>query len=154
MSADWRALSLRQPWAYLVVTGSKLVENRTRNTHFRGWFMVHAPAGMTRQEYVDCQRFIARAARETGHLPELPYPFDLHRSGMVGLGRLDGVREPQEHDDGWHMADQFGYDLGAVRETPFIGCKGNRGFWRVPESVVRRLQDAGVVLPKPGGWGA
>lgn len=37
-----KALSLRQPWAWLVATGIKDVENRTWPTKFRGRFYIHA----------------------------------------------------------------------------------------------------------------
>ena len=39
-----KVLSVRQPWAALLVTGIKDVENRTRRTHFRGRILIHASA--------------------------------------------------------------------------------------------------------------
>lgn len=35
-------LSIRQPWAWLIVNGYKDVENRTWPTHFRGKVLIHA----------------------------------------------------------------------------------------------------------------
>jgi hypothetical protein len=37
-----RILSVRQPWASLIVNGVKDVENRTWSTRFRGPVLVHA----------------------------------------------------------------------------------------------------------------
>ena len=37
-----KVLSIRQPWAWLIMTGLKDVENRTWNTDFRGQFAIHA----------------------------------------------------------------------------------------------------------------
>ena len=37
-----KALSIRQPWAWLIVHGYKNVENRTWSTKFRGRVQVHA----------------------------------------------------------------------------------------------------------------
>ena len=37
-----KTLSLKQPWAELVVSGKKTIELRKWNTHFRGEFYVHA----------------------------------------------------------------------------------------------------------------
>ena len=37
-----KALSLKQPWAELVVPGRKTIELRNWNTKFRGEFLVHA----------------------------------------------------------------------------------------------------------------
>jgi hypothetical protein len=36
------ALSLRQPWADLIVNGIKNIENRSRPTRFRGRLLIHA----------------------------------------------------------------------------------------------------------------
>jgi len=35
------ALSLRQPWAELILQGEKTIETRIWNTHFRGEFYIH-----------------------------------------------------------------------------------------------------------------
>jgi hypothetical protein len=40
-----RALSIRQPWADLILSGEKDVENRTWYTHHRGLLVVHASRG-------------------------------------------------------------------------------------------------------------
>lgn len=39
-----KALSVRQPFAHAIVTGSKTVENRTWATDYRGWIAIHAGA--------------------------------------------------------------------------------------------------------------
>ena len=39
-----KALSIRQPWAWLIARGVKTVENRTWATNFRGRFYIHASA--------------------------------------------------------------------------------------------------------------
>lgn len=37
-----KALSVRQPWAYLIVSGQKDIENRTWATKYRGRIVIHA----------------------------------------------------------------------------------------------------------------
>lgn len=37
-----KALSVKQPWAELIVCGKKLVENRSWETHYRGPLVIHA----------------------------------------------------------------------------------------------------------------
>lgn len=37
-----KALSVRQPWAYLICSGIKPIENRTWDTNFRGTIYIHA----------------------------------------------------------------------------------------------------------------
>ncbi len=39
-----KTLSVRQPWAYLICSGLKDVENRSRRTKFRGKILIHSPA--------------------------------------------------------------------------------------------------------------
>mgnify|MGYP001114609934 CR=1 FL=1 len=46
-----KALSIRQPWAWLIVHAGKNIENRSWRSHYHGRFLVHAAKGMTRQEY-------------------------------------------------------------------------------------------------------
>lgn len=53
------ALSIRQPWAWLIIHGGKDIENRTWPTRFRGRVAVHAGKGMTRDEYEAAMLFIA-----------------------------------------------------------------------------------------------
>jgi hypothetical protein len=46
-----KALSIRQPWAWLILNAGKDIENRDWPTHFRGRFLIHASKGMTHDEY-------------------------------------------------------------------------------------------------------
>jgi len=40
--APWRALSIRQPWAYAILHLGKDIENRPWRTNFRGPLLIHA----------------------------------------------------------------------------------------------------------------
>jgi hypothetical protein len=129
-----KALSLRQPWAWLVVHGPKRIENRRWNTRFRGAFLVHAAKGMTRSEYEDARYFAAIVA------PKLDVPkFEaLQRGGIVGRARLVSVeppcllsndRYPCAHP--WHMPEQYGFLLEDVAPVPFRELRGELGFFEV-----------------------
>src|SRR3954470_3027657 len=37
-----KCLTVRQPWAYLIIAGIKRIENRSRATKFRGRLAIHA----------------------------------------------------------------------------------------------------------------
>jgi hypothetical protein len=39
----YKVLSIRQPWAHLILNGIKPVENRTWSTRHRGLLLIHAP---------------------------------------------------------------------------------------------------------------
>jgi len=44
-----KALSIRQPWAWLIVNGSKTVENRSWSTNYRGPLLIHAGKTIDRE---------------------------------------------------------------------------------------------------------
>lgn len=44
-----KILSVRQPWAHLIVHGSKNIENRSWPTRYRGPFLVHASLNIDRE---------------------------------------------------------------------------------------------------------
>src|SRR5690348_2447825 len=57
-----KALSIRQPWAWLILHAGKDIENRDWSTRFRGQVLIHAAKGMTQNEFADACYF----AREIG----------------------------------------------------------------------------------------
>jgi hypothetical protein len=148
-----KALSLRQPWAWLVVHAGKTIENRVWNTHYRGEFLIHAAKGMTPMEYSGVFLFLQRR----GLSIDLPSYFDLPRGGVVGVAKVDGVLHPYtpaDHarytasvasleanradvDVRWHMQEQFGFVLANVRPTPFVPCAGFQRFFNLHDDVAR-----------------
>ena len=75
------ALSIRQPWAWLIVHAGKDIENRNWSSKFRGRFLIHAAKGMTRQEYEDACDFVHDVVDSMIRIPS----FDsLPRGGIVG----------------------------------------------------------------------
>lgn len=131
------ALSLRQPWAWMVVHGGKGIENRRWNTRFRGSFLVHAAKGMTNDEYDDALYF----ARQVDDSLVIPEPKQLARGGIIGRARLVDVIPPHDMatlpalaeacDHPWHMPDQYGFVLADVAPLPFRALRGELGFFKV-----------------------
>lgn len=135
-----KALSLRQPWAWLVIHGGKRIENRTWPTSFRGRFFIHAAKGCTASEYSDALAF----CRSKGiSVVGMPTHDRLLRGGIVGAATLTGVMRPgmADHrpalsdyptlDLRWHMLEQHGFVLEGVSEVPFIPMRGMLGFFDV-----------------------
>ena len=50
-----RVLAVRQPYAWLIVTGHKTVENRTWDTGYRGRLYIHASGQMHRTPLVELE---------------------------------------------------------------------------------------------------
>ena len=125
-----RALSLTQPWAWLVVHGGKTIENRRWNTKYRGAFLIHAAKGMTLDQYDDAVLF----ALEVDPGIKVPAPEALKRGGIIGATNLYTVIHPLRPIEmpgrmPWHMPEQFGFVIGDTRPLPFLECKGSLGFW-------------------------
>lgn len=122
-----RALSIRQPWAWLVVNGYKDIENRTWVTRFRGRVYVHAgqlamPPGSfpAQEEYI----------RQAG----IGIPDDLPRGAIVGeVALVDCVSFAASPwfcgPYGWIVADPRRYEIP-------IPCRGRLGFFRVDETLI------------------
>lgn len=123
------ALSLTQPWAWLVVHGGKRVENRTWNTMLRGRFLIHASKGMTEDDYLNAFD-LAWSIGGEGLADRIPGRKVIERGGIVGVAEITGVLQRTEAPTiPWHMPGQFGFLLTNVEPLPFKPCKGSLGFW-------------------------
>ncbi|WVV46869.1 ASCH domain-containing protein [Pseudomonas sp. NA13] len=115
-----KALSIRQPWAWLIVHGGKDIENRSWHTKFRGRFLVHAAQGMTQKDYADAATF---ADLECG--VTIPTFNNLPRGGIIGSVEL--VDSLDASDSPWYMG-QKGFLLRNPKPLPFAPLKGRLGF--------------------------
>ncbi|MDF0733587.1 ASCH domain-containing protein [Pseudomonas entomophila] len=122
-----KALSIKQPWAWLIVHGGKDVENRTWHTKLRGRFLVHASQGMTWDYY----RWAAGFARQAG--VDVPTFNELERGGIIGSVEL--VDSVDHSDSPWYMGDKA-FVLRDPKPLPFTPLKGQLQFFDVPEGLL------------------
>jgi hypothetical protein len=116
-----KALSIRQPWAWLVVNGYKDIENRSWRTHYRGPLLVHASmsiAGLKEEVWEEI-------VREFG-VKNLPQEYDI--GGVMGV--VDIVDCVKKSKSPWHQSGNWGWVLANPRPLPFRECKGAVGFFR------------------------
>ncbi|EZP50330.1 ASCH domain-containing protein [Delftia sp. RIT313] len=127
------ALSIRQPWAWLIVHGYKDIENRDWSTPFRGQVLVHAGLTMTRA-YFDQ---ITEELGNSDMLPAggLPSYEDLLRGGLVGWTRI--VDCVEHSTSKWKQEGSFGFVLRDSRPMPFVPWKGRLQFFNVPEGALK-----------------
>jgi hypothetical protein len=122
------ALSIRQPWAWLIVNGFKDIENRDWPTPFRGEFLVHAGLTCKPADYDAAMRFVeAVNPALVQHVPELGA---LRRGGIVGMATL--VDCVAMHESPWFEGTPdggFGFVLTHGRPLPFRPWKGRLGFF-------------------------
>jgi len=119
-----KALSVRQPWAWLISKNYKLIENRSwkYNPRFRGKLAIHAAKGCTKTEYQDAVDFVNDMGIAVPPLVELPKGGIVATCSMVGITR--------ECEDPWFFGP-LGLILQNVKETDFIPYKGRLGFFDV-----------------------
>lgn len=124
-----KAISVRQPWAWLLIHGGKDIENRDWRylPTYRGPIAIHAAKGMTKGEYNGCEEFLMALGISNATLP-LPLPeFDeLARGAIIGTMEMRGaVRNSQSP---W-----FQGPIGLVLESPKpcdpIPVSGALGLW-------------------------
>lgn len=128
-----KALSIRQPWAWLIVNGHKNIENRSWATKFRGEFFIHAAKGMTRREYDDVVEFLLRDPKLRDLALKLPAFENMLRGGIVGRARLTNC--VTESSSPWHMPGCHGFVLNHARPMDFIPMPGKLGFFNVTGTV-------------------
>ena len=68
-----KCLSVRQPWAWLIIHGGKDVENRTWSTPYRGPLAIHASKRVTDQEFVSARLFALEHGVMTPRKTDLVY---------------------------------------------------------------------------------
>ncbi len=118
------AISLRQPWAWLVVNGYKTIENRKWKSKFRGPVLVHAAAKMSPSEYETC----AARVREINPSVELPALEELLRGGIVG--QMEVIDCVSESNDPW-FTGPYGFTVRSAKTLPFKRCKGQLFFFEI-----------------------
>jgi hypothetical protein len=115
-----KALSIRQPWAWLITNGHKDIENRSWNTHFRGVFLVHASMTIER-DYFQIRK---QCLDEFGI--DIPDWQDLETGGIVGYSTVtDCVTESESP---WFFGPK-GFVLENSKPLDFVPSKGRLNFY-------------------------
>lgn len=162
---DLRALTLTQPWAGLVASGIKLVENREQGVvkavDFGNPFAIHASREIDNDVYdrikaIAPELFTAEAYKRWYWLSRIT-------SAVLATGAIDRVirakgisssypgtaytydREALDElgEQRRWLFGRYGYviaDAPRVLPTP-VPCRGWQGFWRVPGDVVAKVEE-------------
>lgn len=129
-----KTISVRQPWAWLIVNGFKDIENRDWPTKVRGRVLIHASKGMTHGEYddaVDTARMVKRAGGMVG-LDTFPSFNSLQRGGIVGSVEI--VDCVSDSPSPWFFGN-YGFVLANAELLPFREYKGQLGFFEVQDQM-------------------
>lgn len=107
-----KALTIRQPWASLIIAGLKDVENRGKPTSYRGTLLVHAGLAVDGDAMAAHGRLAAA------------YP-----AGAI-IGAIDIVGCVQGHDSPWAIEGQWHWLLANPRTCDPVPARGALTLWR------------------------
>lgn len=127
---DSLVISVRQPWAWLIVAGFKDIENRDWFTKQRGRVLIHAAKGMTRDEYEWCLSTCHAVSKTRPFPPDtcLPAFNALERGGIIGSVEI--VDCVSKSESPWFFG-RYGFVLRDAKPLPFYPCRGQLGFFRI-----------------------
>lgn len=117
-----KALSIKQPWASLIVHGFKQVENRTWSTRFRGDIWIHAGKSIDREAMADVQAGIHPVTGAAMLFGGIDFP----TGGIIGRATI--VDCVDQSDDPFFVGP-FGFVLENARPVEFRPCRGQLGFF-------------------------
>jgi hypothetical protein len=116
---DLPAITVRQPWAWLIVNGFKDIENRSKPIRYPGSLLIHA--GLSR----DClDQNVKWVLKKYG----IVVANELERGGIVGV--VDVIDCVESHKSKWFEKGSFGWVLANPRRLKFKPCKGALSFFR------------------------
>ncbi|HNQ88091.1 MAG TPA: ASCH domain-containing protein [Verrucomicrobiota bacterium] len=117
-----KAITVRQPFAGLIVAGVKDVENRTWNTRLRGRIAIHAASA---KPSAGAMEFYEREVKARGW----KWPKDLVelRGGIIGTVELVDVVTKSRSP--WFNGKGFGFVLANPKRLKFRPATGQLKIW-------------------------
>lgn len=129
-----KIISIKQPWAWLVVNGIKDVENRTWSHQYRGQILIHASGKADRNPVAFDN--------------DIRCPDGLDLGGVVGIAEIvDCVIDyPSRWYAGRYVDKRTGerkpyyaFVLRNARPLPFVRWPGQLGIRDAPARLIRQL---------------
>jgi hypothetical protein len=131
------ALTVLEPWASGIIHGTKRIENRTWQTHYRGPLAIHAGISKKLHSGVDASLpLLQRLLPGLQSLAELRHGKLLGVVEVVDCVRYEDLAEPNEWAEGpwcWVLANPR-----ALPEP--IPCKGKLSLWALPEHLAAEFR--------------
>ena len=116
-----KCISIRQPWAWLIVNGYKNIENRTWQTRHRGVILIHASKTFDVPGWQSVWSNYADI--------NLPYGDDFTQGAIVGAVVLDDI--VSEHSSPW-FTGPYGWVLRHPTVAPApMPYKGQLGLFNI-----------------------
>jgi hypothetical protein len=120
MRDSFKALTIRQPWAWLIISGHKDIENRTWKTNYRGPLLIHAASSFASMSFEEI---------EDKFRVKLPPRDAMRRGGIVGICNL--VDCVTKHRSKW-FEGPYGFVLENAKSRRFQPMNGRLNLWTYP----------------------
>ena len=138
-----KCLTVRQPWAWLIIHGGKDIENRTWRTHYTGPLLIHAAATRpTFQEYKDACELQGAATRcitaQCGAKPPLYFPSSDELVYGAIIGRVCMTGCVNDSPSPWAMRGEWHWLLANPEPLDPIPYIGRQGLFEVEISPTSR----------------
>ena len=139
-----KALSIKQPWAGLIITGIKTVENRSWITHYSGTLAIvssQRPDRAAMGEIKNELKTLPAACYVNGYILGTVDLTALIWLGDDGLPETDMLIQPNCAVYDWWDTDSIGWILESPRPliTP-IPYKGRLGLYSLPPEIVAGMR--------------
>jgi ASCH domain len=122
-----KAMSIRQPWAALIIAGDKDIECRLWATSYRGPILIHASLGDAGWSDSDIER------QFRCKIPSLA----TKRGGIIGV--VDLVDVVTSHRSKWFAKGCYGFILANPRPLRFLAMPGRLNMFDVPAEIARQI---------------
>jgi hypothetical protein len=116
-----KAISIKQPWASLIIEGLKPVENRTWKSNYRGPLLIHASKifDQNNADYL------------INHAPKLRKIIEESKNLRGGIiGKVEMVDCVKDHPSWWFQGP-YGFVVKNPEKVDFYECPGKLNFFNV-----------------------
>lgn len=140
MSEPVKALSIRQPWAHLIIHAGKNIENRVWASAVRGKVLIHAAKTMTKADYEACVIFCSGLPDGT-IANDFCFPtFEQLKAECGGIVGAMHIADCVQRSDSPWFCGPWGFVIDAAASLPFQPCKGELGFFNPQPTTTNNQQ--------------
>jgi len=126
-----KTLSIRQPWAWLIIKGEKPVENRGWFSNYTGPLLIHASSTFDKAVYQWVRKNFPRI--------KIPTPSKYYLGAIIGSVQMVACVTPFAYQSVW-FSGPYGFLFEKPKEYDnAVPCRGQLGFFDVPEEILRKI---------------
>ncbi|MCW0484088.1 ASCH domain-containing protein [Gaoshiqia sediminis] len=131
-----KTITIKQPWAHLICSGFKDIENRTWRTNFRGRVLIHAGANDNYKRSMNLlfspEQWEYMRAKGGKNLLNYMFAGNWNRSAIIGSVEI--VDCVQNHPSIWAEKGVWNWVLAnpVLFSKPIEKVKGKLSFWDYP----------------------